>query len=313
MLLHGHSTPCTLLRRFGDAIPFNVLPRLLVEAVGAGGSVDQQSVPGNDDLVAIGPNVQPERVAGRQRLGVPWRPHVCSRGVKNGQPPLAPLAPKMRGRRAPLPPRTAILVVAVAVAAFVAGMQVSPTRQVPVPAPTAAVASSSPAVPASSASAPALVTPAPPPPLGVYSLNQREAGEIALAARFYAAYDAGQLSTLLALLDAQPQLSDCNYATRSAVSLSGSRAVDAYLRARLAEHDHWTVEFQQVNPANSFAVVVVVPLARSNDTLRRLGAPGGVKRSFPEDLYLGLNADGTRVQNIAWSTMSGSTATLCSP
>ncbi len=220
----------------------------------------------------------------------------------------------MRGRRAPLPPRMLVALLAVAVAAFVAGIEVSPKRQVLVAAPTASLAPpSSAASNVLPSSASALVAPAPPLPLGVYSLNQREAGEFALAARFYAAYNAGQLTTLLALLDPEPQLSDCNYVTRSAISISGASAVDAYLRARLAEHDRWTVDFQQTNPANSFAAVVVVPLARSNDTLRRLGALGGVKRSFPEDLYLGLSADGSRIQNIAWNTMSGSTASLCSP
>lgn len=222
----------------------------------------------------------------------------------------------MRGRRVPLPPRTAVALVVVALAAFVAGMQVSPTREVVAPVPTASTSSPSPAVPSAPAllpSAPPIVTPVSPPPLGVYNLNEREANEIALAARFYAAYNAGQLATVMALLDPQPQLSDCDYATRSTVSVSGTNAVERYLQARMAEHDHWTVEFQQLNPAANFAVVVVMPLERSNATLRRLGAPGGVKRSFPEDLFIALSADGSRIQNIAWNTMSGSTASMCSP
>jgi len=147
----------------------------------------------------------------------------------------------------------------------------------------------------------------------VYHLTQPEANDIALASRFYAAYNTGQLAAVMALLSAAPQLTDCDYATRAAVSLTGRSAIESYLRARFAEHDHWIVEFYQENPASTYAVVVVLPLERSNDTLRRLGAPGGVKRSFPEDFYLALSPDGAHLDDLAWNSMSGSASALCSP
>ena len=90
-----------------------------------------------------------------------------------------------------------------------------------------------------------------------------------------------------------------------------SEGVGVTTRVGFTEHDRWTVEFYQENPANSY--VVVLPLQRSNDTLRRLGAPGGVKGSFPEDFYLAFNPDRAHLDAIAWNTMSGSVGALCSP
>jgi hypothetical protein len=212
-----------------------------------------------------------------------------------------------------MPPWTAILVLVVAVAAFMAGLQVNPTRVVtptpslsgPTPSPVSSAVLATPAPTGTPVAPPSLL------PAGVYHLTQPEANEIAIASRFYAAYDAGQLATVMSLLSAAPHLSDCDYATHGEVTLDGRSAIEIYLRARFTEHDRWTVEFYQENPANSY--VVVLPLQRSNDTLRRLGAPGGVKGSFPEDFYLAFNPDRAHLDTIAWNTMSGSVGALCSP
>lgn len=211
--------------------------------------------------------------------------------------------------------RTAVLLLVVAGAAFMAGVTVSPTRvEAPTPSPSGPTPSS---VPPTVPPAPTLTaTPVAPPsplPVGVYHLTQSEANEIAIAARFYTAYNAGQLATVMSLLSAAPRLSDCDYATHAEVTLTGRTAIETYLSARFAEHDRWTVEFDQENPATLPATVVVLPLQRSNDTLRRLGAPGGAKRSFPEDFYLTFNPDGTHLDIIAWNTMPASVGTLCSP
>ena len=100
--------------------------------------------------------------------------------------------------------------------------------------------------------------------------------------------------------------------TRRLVSYNGRSAIEADLRARFGEHDHWTVEFYQENPGGG-GQIVVIPIERSNDTLRRLGVPGGAKRSFPEDFYLGLNPDHAHFDVIAWNTMPASVIALCSP
>jgi len=217
----------------------------------------------------------------------------------------------MAGRRLPLLPRTAVLVLVVALIAFIAGLQVHPVAQV-APAPVPSRVSSPPAPSATPVPTGTLVAPSSLLPLGVYHVTPAEATEIGLAAQFYAAYNAGQLTTVMAILSTEPHLWDCNYVTRAEVRLSGRSVIEAYLKARFAEHDRWTVEFYQEDPAASREVVVLA-LRRSNDTLRRLGAPGGAKTSFPEDFYLTFNPDRAHLDAIAWNTMPASVGTLCSP
>lgn len=229
------------------------------------------------------------------------------------QPPdLVPLRPRMAGRRMVLPPRTAFLVLIVALVAFVAGLQVRPPPPTVTPGPSPSGVPPASLQPATLVPTGTPVVASSPLPLGVYHVTQPEAVEIALAAQFYAAYNAGQLTTVMTLLSARPVLFDCDYSTRSEVHLTGRSAIAAYLRARFAEHDHWTVEFYQADPAAS-REIVVLPLRRSNDTLRRLGAPGGAKTAFPEDFYLAFNPDRVHLDAIAWNTMSGSVGPLCSP
>lgn len=220
----------------------------------------------------------------------------------------------MAGRGLPLPPRLLIVSVITALVAFAVGLQVNPARIVTLPAPSAVP-------PSSELQSTPLTTPGPtativvPPtqlPVGIYHVDQRMANEIAIAARFYAAYNAGQLAVVMSLLSAQPQLVDCDYMTPSILTITGRSAIATYLRARFAEHDQWTVEFYNENPAND-GLVVVLPLQRSNDTLSRMGAPEGTKRSFPVDFYLAFSPDGLHIELIAWSTMPGDAIALCSP
>ena len=238
--------------------------------------------------------------------------------VSDERPTLVPVSPRMSERRAPLPSRIAVVVVVVAVAAFMAGLQVSPSRVTgPAPLPSGAAPSVVPAttpltIPVTPAPTSTPVVPHSPLPAGLYHLTQVEATEIAIASRFYAAYNAGQLTPVMSLLSAHPRLMDCDYATHAMVTVDGRSAIETYLRARFAEHDRWTVEFYQENPENT-GQVVVLPLQRQNDTLLGLGAPGGVKRSFPEVFYLAFGADRTYLDVIAWNTMSGSVGPLCGP
>jgi hypothetical protein len=234
--------------------------------------------------------------------------------MSDERPNLAPLSPRMSGRGLPLPPRLLVVSVITALVAFGVGLQVNPTRVVTLPAPSA--------VPPSSAlrSTP-LATPAPtdtpvvpptPLPVGLYHVTQRMANEIAIAARFYAAYNAGQLAVEMSLLSPTPQLVDCDYMTHALVIVAGRSAIAIYLRARFAEHDHWIVEFYNENPAND-GLVLALPLQRSNDTLRRLGAAGGVKSSFPVDSHFAFSPDGLHIESIGWDTMPGDATALCSP
>ena len=237
--------------------------------------------------------------------------------MSSERPNLVPVTPKMSGRGMPLPPRILTVSVIVALVAFAVGLQVNPTQTLPAPSARPSVIALPSTPLATVAPVDTSVVPSTQLPVGIYHLTQPVANEIAIASRFYAAYNAGQLTTVMALLSSSPQFLDCNYATDRALTITGRSAVETYLRTRFAEHDRWTVEFYQENPDNRNEVVVL-PLERSNDTLRRLGAPGGVKNTFPEDFALFFNADGTALDTIAWNTMpgsvgGGSVGDLCSP
>jgi hypothetical protein len=224
-----------------------------------------------------------------------------------------PITPKMSGRGLPLPPRVLIVSVIVALVAFAVGLQINPTRVVTLPAPTAAPPSF--ALGSTPPATPALIdVPVVPPtqPVGIYHVTQPMANEIAIASQFYAAYNSGQLAVVMSLLSAQPRLVDCDYVTHSTVTVDGRSAIETYFHARLSDHDRWTVEFYNEDPAND-RVIAVVPLLRESDLLLRLGASGGIKRSFPVDFYLAFSPDGLHIELVAWSTMPGDVTILCSP
>lgn len=213
------------------------------------------------------------------------------------------------------PSHTAILVLFVALAAFVAGLLMSPIRDVS-PVPSASIIASPYAfVPATMAPTPASVTWFSPLPLGVYHVTQAQASHIAIAIGFYDAYNAGALDTAMSIFSAEPRLVDCDYGARATVTLTGRRPIASYLQARFADHDRWTVEFYQENPAN-VDQVVVWPIERENDTLRQLGAPSGIKRTFSMLLALRFNREATHLEYIQWGAPTGgssSAAELCSP
>jgi hypothetical protein len=156
----------------------------------------------------------------------------------------------------------------------------------------------------------------PPTPLavGIYHVTEADVSQLAEAARFYAAYNAGDLATTMSFFTSYSVLSDCDYVAHTVVTVEGRPAIEPYLRARFAEHDRWTVEFYQVHPADPFQVVVV-PLERANDTIRRLGAATGVKKSFPILLSLEFNMDRTHLDGVQWGTVMGPTIAqeLCTP
>jgi hypothetical protein len=241
--------------------------------------------------------------------------------VSDERPNLAPLSPTMSGRGLPLPPRILVVSVIVALVAFAVGLQVNPTNVLTLPAPSGALPSATPQGTPLTTSTPTM-TPTPPPPtpvvpstplpVGIYHVTQRMANEIAIASRFYAAYNAGQLAVEMSLLSPTPQLVDCDYMTHALVTVAGRSAIAIYLRARFAEHDHCIVEFYNENPAND-GLVLALPLQRTNDTLRRLGAAGGVKSSFPVDFHLAFSPDGLHIESIGWDTMPGDATALCSP
>ena len=235
--------------------------------------------------------------------------------MNDGRPHLSPVSPRLEGRGLWIPPRTAVGAVIVAVFAFGIGFAIAPTRESspepsPVPPNAVATATVSPAPVVTASPAPSGFPIVTVPPMTVS--DAREFGQLA---RFYAAYNAGQLGTVMAILSAQPRLIDCDYTTHRLVTLVGRTAIAAYLEARFAEGDRWTVAFLPGHPEDRL-VIVVLPLTRRNATLRRLGDPGGVKRTFPVVLALTFNPDLVHLDVIYWGTTTGGPLTvteLCSP
>ena len=227
------------------------------------------------------------------------------------RPNLTRTVPNMLGRGLPLPPRLPFLVLLVALVAFVTGLQMRPNL-VPVVTPSAASAPSSarPIVPPT----PELIATPPPTsmPVGVYHLSETLAEEVAIASRFYASYNAHDLPAIMTLLSETAKLVDCDYASHSTVTIDGRSAIETYFRARFADHDHWIVEFFNENPEEALTVVVL-PTERASDTLRRLGAIGGAKRSFQVAFYLQFAADHVHLDQVNWNTMPNSVETVCSP
>lgn len=222
------------------------------------------------------------------------------------------LTPVSRGPQTPWQLRgVAVGVVAVGIA-VAAGMAVAqPATRQALPSPTAVPTASLGPQGSPSPTATELIE-STPVPLGVYHVTPEEAAHLGAAKAFYDAYNAGSLDPALALLSASGRILDCAYASRTQATYSGRDGLTAYLRARFADHDYWKVEFYQEVPEN-INTVVIFPLERRNDTLRRLGAPDGVKTSFPLRFALTVAANG-QVDYIQWgSTESGaSVAEVCS-
>jgi len=222
------------------------------------------------------------------------------------------LTPVSRGPRAPWQLRGVAVGVIAVVIAFAAGMAVAqpPPRQ-PVPSPTP-VATTSLAPQGSPSPTATEFIESTPLPLGIYHVTPEEAAHLGAVKAFYDAYNAGSLEPALALLSATARILDCDYAHRTQATYSGRDGLTASLRARFADHDLWKVEFYQEAPENVNSIVIF-PLERRNDTLRRLGAPDGVKKSFPLLFVLTVGANGL-MDYIQWGSTMGdaSVAEACS-
>ncbi len=205
--------------------------------------------------------------------------------------------------------RTSALLAAVAALAFAAGFFAAPARQVATPrrAATSSTAIPSAVLPQPSASpvveaTPALNLPHAQIQSGLYHLNQFEAGEVGRAWSFVSAYNSGQLARVMAMLTDSPQLIDCDYSTRRMETIAGRAAITEYLRKQFAVHDQWTVDYYSENPSNT-RLVVLLPITRRSDVLKKLGDASGVKRSFPVVFFLSFAADGTHIDLINWGTL----------
>jgi hypothetical protein len=127
---------------------------------------------------------------------------------------------------------------------------------------------------------------------GVFSVSAAQAREVAVVVEFLRAYNAGRPRQALALLAANPNVSDCDYRAAEGVQFKGRAAVAGWLRQRSADHDRLTLAriFDQ-NPDQPVGVAGVEYQRRTSDTLRALGfrtgiTPGTTKMIFTADHHI---------------------------
>ena len=95
---------------------------------------------------------------------------------------------------------------------------------------------------------------------------------------FLNAYNAGDLSSALALLTDTVIVTDCDYRSATANRFDGKNQVVTWLQQRIADHDNLVLQVQQPgvpNVAGSFAMAISYE-RRTSDTLRSLGFPSGI-------------------------------------
>jgi hypothetical protein len=157
------------------------------------------------------------------------------------------------------------------------------------------------------------VTPAPTTPAttteqapGVFSVSAAQAQEVAVVVPFLRASNAGRLRQALALLAADPNVSDCDYRAAEGVQFKGRAAVAGWLRQRSADHDRLQLAriFDQ-NPDQPVGVVGVEYQRRTSDTLRALGFRTGIT---PQTTKVVFTAD----HRIQWFVSGGSSGS-CRP
>jgi len=84
----------------------------------------------------------------------------------------------------------------------------------------------------------------------VFSVDARQASQVAVIVDFVHAWNTRQLSKALALLMPNASMSDCDYRTHRAVSLKGKTQIASWLRKRFADHDVLTIgRIWNENPA----------------------------------------------------------------
>jgi hypothetical protein len=221
-----------------------------------------------------------------------------------------PVRPQVTGRGLPLIPRVVLVGAIVVIVAFISGILLGTSLPDSRSRPSPSAIGPTPTAPATSPSS--VTRPAATVAAGEYRLQPGEAQQVARVADFFAAYNAGDLKAVMAFLDDAPRLSDCDYRTGRVVFIDRRPAVEAYLRARFAEHDNWVVQLFNENPQN-FQLVGVEPLQRQNDTLLALGVPGAVKRDFGGALSIVLAPDHKSISIVGFGTQGGNVERLCRP
>jgi hypothetical protein len=149
--------------------------------------------------------------------------------------------------------------------------------------------------------------------ISVVTVLASDAPRVALVERFLVAFNAGDEKTVLALFNDAPVVSDCDYAKVSVVEFRGRSEVTAWLAARFADHDQLVpTVVSNENPDPASSAIGVEFARRTNDTLRRLGFPHGVKPQLATKIRFTGSGEGLRIETFA-NGPGGGPASDCKP
>jgi hypothetical protein len=136
---------------------------------------------------------------------------------------------------------------------------------------------------------------------------------VALAEQFIAAFNRGDRAAALALLVDEVSVSDCDYKAAADVEYRGRDQVSQWLTARIADHDHLTVErIENGNTDPSSAAIGVTFARRTSDSLRGSGFANGIKPKSSAKIRFVGSGDDLRIETFA-NGPGGGPSELCAP
>lgn len=130
-----------------------------------------------------------------------------------------------------------------------------------------------------------------------FAVTVDEARAIVTVVRFVDAINGGDLRAASDLMTTDASVSDCDYATGALIIRDGDDAASRWIADRIADHERLEIRDIYNHNATFDRVVGVSFVRRSNDTLKRLGAPTGIVPST--DAKVVLTADMTRIATFA--------------
>jgi hypothetical protein len=140
-----------------------------------------------------------------------------------------------------------------------------------------------------------------------------DALRVALVEQFVDAFNRGDRERLLALLIDDASVSDCDYVAVADVEFRGRDQVSQWVTARIADHDHFTVErIENGNPDPSSAAIGVTFARRMSDSLRASGFPNGIRPKSSAKIRFAGGGDGLRIEAFA-NGPGGGPSELCAP
>jgi hypothetical protein len=129
-------------------------------------------------------------------------------------------------------------------------------------------------------SGPPATVSAPSAPRDAFVVSADEAASISTVVRFIESINAGDIDAATTLVSEDANVSDCDYIHRAVREFKGKPSVVQWLVARIADHERLSIG-SIFNANDVFDRAVGVDFAnRSNDTLARLGSPGGLVPSM---------------------------------